>query len=83
MHKRIERGPHRVDDASAGRLVRLVQDQPEGTEPRQVADELLLGNDGVAVTTVSPPVLVNRSLYINPHRHAYATRERDKFPALV
>jgi glycine cleavage system aminomethyltransferase T len=46
-------------------------------------DRFTAGTDGVAVTTVSPPVLVNRSLYINPQRHAYATRERDKFPALV
>lgn len=37
----------------------------------------------VKVRTVSPPVLVNRSLYINPQRHAYATRGRDTFPALV
>lgn len=36
-----------------------------------------------AVSTVSPPVLDNRSLYINPQRHAYATRERDKFPPIA
>jgi glycine cleavage system aminomethyltransferase T len=37
----------------------------------------------VHVLTVSPPVLVNRSLYINPQRHSYATRARDNFPPLV
>lgn len=37
----------------------------------------------VAITTVSPPVLNNRSLYINPQRHAYATRARDNFPPIA
>lgn len=46
-------------------------------------DLFTAGNEGAKVQTVSPPVLVNRSLYINPQRHAYATRERDKFPPLV
>lgn len=33
--------------------------------------------------TVAPPVVNNRSLYINPQRHAYATRARDTFPPLA
>jgi glycine cleavage system aminomethyltransferase T len=37
----------------------------------------------VALTTVSPPVVDNRSLYINPQRHAYATRARDIFPPIA
>lgn len=37
----------------------------------------------VTISTVSPPVLNNRSLYINPQRHSYATRERDNFPPLA
>jgi len=40
-------------------------------------------SDRSAVATVSPPVVNNRSLYINPQRHAYATRARDTFPGLV
>lgn len=42
--------------------------------------------DGAApipLTTVSPPVLDNRSMYINPQRHAYATRGRDAFPKIA
>ncbi len=41
------------------------------------------GESRVTISTVSPPVLNNRSLYINPQRHAYATRERDHFPPLA
>jgi glycine cleavage system aminomethyltransferase T len=48
-------------------------------------DSFTAGPEGarVPVSTVSPPVLNNRSLYINPQRHAYATRGRDLFPSLV
>ncbi|MEZ4302887.1 MAG: glycine cleavage T C-terminal barrel domain-containing protein, partial [Polyangiaceae bacterium] len=35
------------------------------------------------IATVSPPALVNRSLYINPQRHAYSTREKDRFPPIA
>ena len=35
------------------------------------------------ITTVSPPVLNNRSLYINPQRHSYAARARDNFPPIA
>jgi aminomethyltransferase len=37
---------------------------------------------GAALTTVSPPVLQNRSLFVSPQRHAWSTRERDLFPPL-
>jgi aminomethyltransferase len=48
-------------------------------------DRFTAGPEGarVPVTTVSPPILNNRSLYINPQRHAYATRARDHFPPLA
>jgi glycine cleavage system aminomethyltransferase T len=46
-------------------------------------DRFTAGQERAAVTTVSPPIVNNRSLYINPQRHAYATRDRDTFPALV
>jgi aminomethyltransferase len=46
-------------------------------------DRFTAGAGRAAVTTVSPPVIVNRSLYINPQRHAWATRDRDQFPPLV
>jgi len=37
----------------------------------------------VAIATRTPPVLNNRSLHIDPHRHSYQTRDRDEFPPLV
>ena len=41
------------------------------------------GGDPVSIRTVSPPVLNNRSLYVNSQRHAYATRDRDKMPPIA
>lgn len=41
------------------------------------------GRDGAAAArAVSPPVLDNRSLYVSPQRHSYATRGEDRFPPL-
>jgi aminomethyltransferase len=37
--------------------------------------------DGAIVT--APPLLVNRSLTLNPERHSFASRELDEFPPLV
>lgn len=44
--------------------------------------DLVVG-DAAAASTVSPPVIVNRSLYVNPQVHSYASRHEDDFPALV
>lgn len=38
---------------------------------------------GAALRTVAPPVLDNRSLYVSPQRHAFASRASDAFPPLV
>ncbi len=38
---------------------------------------------GAKISTTSPPVINNRSLYINAQRHAYASRERDRFPDIA
>lgn len=35
------------------------------------------------IRTVSPPVVRNRSLFVNPQRHSYATRDDDAFPPLA
>jgi aminomethyltransferase len=35
---------------------------------------------GAGVRTFSPPAVSNRSLYVNPQRHAYATRAEIAFP---
>lgn len=36
-----------------------------------------------ALRTVSPPFLANRSLFINPQRHSYATRDELKLPPVT
>jgi glycine cleavage system aminomethyltransferase T len=38
---------------------------------------------GVHARSVSSPAINNRSAYVDPQRHSYATRERDTFPGLV
>jgi glycine cleavage system aminomethyltransferase T len=40
------------------------------------------GGASSKVRTVSPPVIDNRSLYVSPMRHGYATRGGDDFPPL-
>ena len=43
-------------------------------------DPLVIGDQHVEGRTVSPPVLNNRSLYVNPQLQSYATRLEDDFP---
>jgi aminomethyltransferase len=38
---------------------------------------------GVPIRTASAPLLNNRSLYVNPQRHSYATRHEEGYPPLV
>jgi glycine cleavage system aminomethyltransferase T len=42
-----------------------------------------LAVDGNAVRTLSAPAIDNRSLLVDPQRHAFATRDTDAFPPLV
>jgi aminomethyltransferase len=37
----------------------------------------------VAITTMSPPLIDNRSLFVDPRKHTYRTREEHAFPPLV
>lgn len=37
----------------------------------------------IPILTVSPPIINNRSLYVNPQKHNYATRAKHDFPPLV
>jgi glycine cleavage system aminomethyltransferase T len=37
----------------------------------------------IAVRTATPPLVRNRSLFVDPHRHTYRTRDADVFPPLV
>ena len=39
--------------------------------------------NGPTLRTFLPPVINNRSLYVNPQRHSFKTRGEDKFPALL
>ena len=41
------------------------------------------GGVRVPIRTVSPPLLNNRSLYVSPMRHGYATRAGDAFPPVI
>ena len=43
-------------------------------------DPIVIGDQRVEGRTVSPPVLNNRSLYVNPQLQSYATRLEDDFP---
>ncbi len=38
---------------------------------------------GATLVTVTPPPIRPRSLFVNPQRHAYATRESQRFPPLL
>jgi len=51
-----------------------------GVDALQVGSEA--GSRGSA-RTVTPPVLTNRSLYVNPQVHSYASRHDDHFPPIV
>ncbi len=42
-----------------------------------------LTSGGVALRTISAPAINNRSLYVDPQRHSYATRHGDRFPSLL
>jgi glycine cleavage system aminomethyltransferase T len=48
-------------------------------------DRYAVAHDGAThpVRTVSAPVIDNRSMYVSPMRHGYATRGGDDFPPLV
>lgn len=52
---------------------------------REVAHAGLTGLSvaGVAAQTLSAPSINNRSLYVEPQRHSYASRKTDIFPPLV
>jgi hypothetical protein len=37
----------------------------------------------VPLQTASPPLLDNRSLFVDPRKHSFKSREGDEFPPLV
>jgi len=37
----------------------------------------------VPIETMAPPLINNLSLHVDPHRHSYRTREKERFPELV
>ena len=44
---------------------------------------LRIAEAATAVRSVSPPFINNRSLYVNPQVHSYASRHEDDFPPVV
>lgn len=46
-------------------------------------DGLTVGEGGVEARSVTPPVVNNRSLYVNPQVHSYASRGQDDFPPII
>ncbi|HSH74213.1 MAG TPA: hypothetical protein VLA09_00800 [Longimicrobiales bacterium] len=44
---------------------------------------LEVGESRVRARSVTPPVVNNRSLYVNPQVHSYASRHEDDFPPIV
>ena len=83
----------RCDGASRGRLVNagpsFVRGDWVGLALMDLeyalpgVDTLRVGDQEARARTVAPPVLNNRSLYVNPQVHAYASRASDDFPPLV
>jgi glycine cleavage system aminomethyltransferase T len=45
--------------------------------------DLRVGDREVEARSVTPPVVNNRSLYVNPQVHSYASRNEDDFPLIV
>ncbi len=45
-------------------------------------DDFAVGTETISARSVSPPVVNNRSLYVNPQVHSYATRHETDFPTL-
>lgn len=43
----------------------------------------LTAGGAVALRTLSAPAINNRSLYVDPQRHSYLTRDQDSFPPLL
>ena len=41
------------------------------------------GEENVTIRTATPPLLNNRSLHVDPHRHSFRTRAVDTFPPVV
>ncbi len=45
--------------------------------------QVVQGDHRVSVRTVSPPVINNRSLYVDPREHTYALRQEQTYPPLI
>lgn len=84
--------PVRRDDADRGRIVHAcfspLRSDWVGLALMDTAyahpgvDALHIG-DSHEARSVTPPVITNRSLYVNPQVHSYASRHEDDFPPLV
>jgi glycine cleavage system aminomethyltransferase T len=82
----------RRDDAERGRIIHAgfspLRGDWVGLALMDIAyaypgvDALRIGDEDGA-RSVTPPVITNRSLYVNPQVHSYASRHSDDFPPLV
>jgi aminomethyltransferase len=45
--------------------------------------EVAAADGPTTVATRTPPLVRNRSLFVDPHRHSYRTRDSESFPSLV
>ncbi len=73
-----------------GTLVRVERSEVTGlvlgsamVSARYAHAGLSLTIDGVRAATIAPPLLDNRSLHVDPRRHAYATRDEIAFGPLT
>lgn len=76
-----------LDGRRVGRVVDGVWSESRGDWVGLALIELAVAHpglhmvcEGAPVTTVSAPFLRNRSLFVNPQQHRYATRAEDAFP---
>jgi glycine cleavage system aminomethyltransferase T len=80
----IELGP--LDGEVRGEVLHAALSPTRGDHLGLAMVDLQFAHPGVelgALRTISSPAVNNRSLYVDPQRHSYATRATTKFPALV
>ena len=82
----IELGPVTLDGEVRGEVLHAAFSPVRGEHLGLAVVDLQLAHPGIplgALRTISSPAVNNRSLYVDPQRHSYATRATAKFPALL
>ncbi len=70
----VNSGTSAADDLSIGIAMLDIQWAHAGLDDFRIGD---------TIRTVAPPLLANRSLFVDIQKHSYATRENDEFPPLL